>query len=552
MRELTDQIRIAIDKLYKKNIIDKNPEIEIQITRTKDKKFGDFSTNAAFILANKLRINPKEFAKIIVEELEGIPSIEKTEVAGSGYINFFIKKSYLFNVVKEVLDKIDEYGKSDKYANEYILLEFVSANPVGPLHLGHGRWAVIGDTLANLLKAMGSKVEKEFYINDFGNQMKVFGESVAVRYKELFGQNVKFPENGYKGEYIKEIAKEIAEKDGDVHLNLPKNKEIDIFTDKAYEQVIAHLKKSLKDFGLVFDKWFSERNLHKQNQIQKTIDKLRKNGCVYDNDGAVWLNTTKYGDDKDRVLIKGDKQPTYFAADIAYHADKINRGYTKMINIWGADHHGYVARIKASVKALGADNDLVEIIIGQLVNLVRQGKPVKMSKRTGEMVTFEELIDEVGKDAARFFFLSRHTDTPLDFDIELAKKQSSENPVYYVQYAHARICSILRTAMERGIDLKSVKNVDFSLLINECEVNLASIISEFPEVIEKAAVERAPNKLTTYAQKLAEAFHIFYTNCRIVDVEENLRSARAHLLLAVQIVLKNTLDLMGINAPQKM
>jgi arginyl-tRNA synthetase len=382
--------------------------------------------------------------------------------------------------------------------------------------------------------------------------MNIFGMSVAARYRELFGEKVEFPEQGYRGAYIKDIAAEIAEKDGDAYLSLTKEEETKFFADLAYRQVLAHLEKTLKRFGIVFDNWFSERTLHEENAIIKAIEKLQSKDFVYKSENAVWLKTTAFGDEKDRVLIKEDGQPTYFAADIAYHLNKLERGFSKVIDIWGADHHGYVARMKASMKALGASDDFLEIIIGQLVNLIKGGKPVRMSKRTGEMVTFEELIDEVGVDAARFFFLSRTTDTPLEFDIDLAKKHSSENPVFYVQYAHARICSILRTATERGVDLEAGKEVNYRLLTHTSEIDLISAISRFPEVIKRAAEERAPQRLTKYAHQLAEAFHIFYTNCRVIAEQEDIRLSRANLLFCAQITLQNCLDIMGISAPERM
>lgn len=543
----------SLNRLQKKGILPKSLEAKVLITRPKDKTFGDFSTNLAMILSSKLKQKPSDIAAKLIENIVDEENLcSKVEIAGAGFINFYVNKEKLFEVLRTVAAQKQEFGLSKIKKAGKVQVEFVSANPVGPLHLGHGRWAAVGDVVANLLIASGYTVEREFYINDYGNQMKIFGQSVAARYRETFGQEPDFPENGYKGAYITEIAQEIADNDGDKHLSLTKDEQGKFFADRAYMQVLDHLKVTLKRFGVEFDSWFSERSMHQDDEINKIIDELRKNGHVYKAEGATWLKTSALDDDKDRVLIKEDGLPTYFAADIAYHANKLKRGFSKVINIWGADHHGYVARMKAAVKALGASDDFLEIIIGQLVNLTRSGKPVRMSKRTGEMVSFEELIDEVGVDAARYFFLSRSTDTPLEFDIDLAKKHSSENPVFYVQYAHARICSILRTAKERGVDLETGKEVNYEMLEHESELDLISMISRFPEVIERASNDRTPQRLTGYSHRLAEAFHVFYTNCRVIAEEEDLRLARASLLLCTQITLRNCLKLMGISAPEKM
>lgn len=553
-QELEQRIKKALERAHNEiNLgIEEIQELEIQITRPKDKKFGDFSTNIAMIIASRLKSNPRQIATMLVDGLtESGKPIDKVEIAGPGFLNLYLDSSYLYEAINLAIDEQENFGRAKEQKNIKVQVEFVSANPVGPMHVGHGRWAAVGDTLARLLDAAGYEVYKEFYINDYGNQMRLFGESLSARARELMGAPFEFPENGYMGAYIKEIAQEIVDKEGDKFLELGDD-EITFFIAAGYRIVLKKLRHTLETFGVSFDVWFSERALHETNDVNITIDKLRQKGFVYDQDGAVWLRTMEHGDDKDRVLIKADGSFTYFAADIAYHANKLARGFSKIINIWGADHHGYVPRMKAAVIELGGNKDTLEVIIGQLVNLTREGQPVRMSKRTGEMVTFDELIDEVGTDAARYFFISRSTDTALDFDIDLAKRQSSENPVFYVQYAHARICSILRTATERDIDLSDISDIDYSLLNTEYEKDLISQIYQLPEIIERIAEERSIHLITAYAYRLGEKFHAFYKNCRIIGVDKDLMKARAALLKAAQITLRNTLGLMGVSAPEQM
>ncbi len=525
----------------------------IILERPKEKAHGDWSTNLAFLLSSQVKLTPQEIATKLVSYLrKELNQVDKIEVAGGGFINFFLKPVSFLPFLPQIIKKGGRYGEINIGQGIKTQVEFVSANPVGPMHIGHGRWAAVGDSLANILEKAGFRVEREFYINDYGSQMDIFAKSVSARYSEILGEKVTFPENGYQGAYIYEIAQEIVDKDGKKFLQVDPIKREQIFKERAYKQVLEHIRKTLEKMGVIFDVWFSERTLHKKGKVKETVNYLKANGCVYEKDGAVWLRTSQFGDDKDRVLIRENGEPTYFASDIAYHKDKYERGFQKVIDIWGADHHGYVKRMKAAMKALRYSDDFLEVIIGQMVNLLRGKDPVRMSKRTGEMVTLEEILDEVGKDALRYFFVSKNTDSALDFDIELAKKESQENPVYYVQYAHARICSILKFAEERGIKQPSLSQVNLSLLRKGEELDLIKKLVEFPEIIEECALSRAPYKLTIYAQDLAALFHIFYTQCRVVSEDECLTKARLLLVKATQTVLKEVLRLLGVSAPEKM
>lgn len=524
---------------------------EIMLEHPREKAHGDWATNIALVLASKVKMPPRAVAQAIVESLNDTQGyLEKIEIAGPGFINFYLSSKWLYEVLSLIKEQGQKFGHSKAGADQKILIEFVSANPVGPMHIGHGRWAAVGDTLANVMSASGYDVKREFYINDYGNQMDIFAESVAVRYAELLGQDIPFPEEGYRGEYIKDIAREIIAKEGDKYMAISKEDRQEIFKERAYMQVLEHLKHTLQGMGVAFDFWFSERALHELSLVKKTIEELRKRGYVYDSEGAVWFKASAFGEEKDRVLVRANGEPTYFAADIAYHKNKFGRGFDRVINIWGADHHGYVARMKAAIEALGYPPEKLEVIIGQLVNLLRGGEPVRMSKRTGEMVTLDELLEEVGRDATRFFFLMRSTDSPLDFDIELAKEQSNENPVYYVQYAYARISSIIRYAKAEGIDLSG--EINYNRLETESELDLIKKLAEWPEILERVSRQRAPHPLTAYAQELAAVFHYFYTKCRVVGEDKELSTARMSLSEATRAVLKSVLNMLGISAPERM
>ena len=543
------------------------PEVpEVELERPRDPSHGDWSTNVAMKSAKVARTNPRMLADEIAAAVSGHPDIAAVEVAGPGFINLRLSVSALQRVVATVRTAGESWGSVDEGHGRRVQVEFVSANPVGPMHVGHGRWAALGDSMAALLAHAGWNVEREFYVNDAGVQMDVFAKSVAARYLELAGTAVEFAPEWYQGAYITEIAREIFESEGAVWADADPSERENHFREKAYAQVLAHLKQVLHGMGVDFDVWFSERTLHVKgadglSEVDRGIEQLRAAGFIFEKDGATWFRSTDFGDDKDRVLKKADGEFTYFAADIAYHKDKFDRGFDRVINIWGADHHGYVARMKAATAALGHPGKL-DIVIGQLVTLLRGGEVVRMSKRTGEMVTFEELLDEVGADAARYFFLRRGTDQPLDFDIGLAKEQSSENPVFYVQYAHARICSILRKAAniapDADIDIDAAMarlcpaGADLTPLVTDPELTLIRKIAEFAESVEVAAEQLAPHKIPHYAEDLAATFHQFYTVCRVVTEDAGLTAARLALVDATRLTLVRALALVGVGAPERM
>ncbi len=533
---------------------------DVLIEHPKDKNHGDYATNLALILAKRAGLPPRKLAEEMVQTLKsGHNYILKVEVAGPGFINFFLSDDWYRESLREIKRKGASFGRIELGMDRRVQIEFVSANPVGPMHVGHGRWAAVGDALASLLEFAGYSVSREFYINDYGNQMNIFAASVTARYLELFGHPTEFPIDGYRGEYIREIAAEIKELDGDVYLDLKDEERHAKIGQAAYRDVIVHTKRVLSEMGVIFDNWFSEKAMHESGAVKEAVEELKRAGFTYEEDGALWFASTRFKDDKDRVLIRENGEPTYFAADVAYHKDKLSRGFDRLINIWGADHHGYVARMKAAVMALGYPEDKLTVIIGQLVNLLRGGEQVKMSKRTGEMVTLEELLAEVGSDAARYFFLTKSTDTALDFDIELAKSKSADNPVYYVQYAHARICSIIRFAAEKGIEPAEEPGGELSLLSQESELALMRKLAEFEEVIEAAAEKLAPYRLTRYAEEVATLFHSFYTKCRVIFDEETasegemaLSRPRLTLTQATAQVIANALTILGISAPKRM
>lgn len=532
----------------------------VVLERPRDPAHGDWSTNVALTSAKAAGTTSRALAEAVadgVRERLG-EVVDSVEIAGPGFINFRLATDVLRDVVALIRTEGGRYGAGAPRGVR-VQVEFVSANPVGPMHVGHGRWAALGDSIARILEHEGFEVEREFYINDAGVQMDIFAASVAARYMDLCGREVEFPENGYRGAYVADIAHEIFEAEGTRWVDAAPAERDAHFKEKAYAQVLEHLKQVLADMGVHFDVWFSERTLHAAGAVEGAIARLRESGHVYEQDDAVWFASTAFGDDKDRVLRKSDGEYTYFAADIAYHADKYDRGFDLVIDIWGADHHGYVKRMEAAVAALGHSGKL-EVIIGQMVNLLRGGELVRMSKRTGEMVTFEDLLDEVGADAARYFFLRRSTDQSLDFDIALAKEQSADNPVYYVQYAHARICSILRKAAgdEAATDMDALaralapESTDLSMLTEDAELALLRHLGELPEVVEAAAAARAPHKITRYAEDLASSFHQFYTVCRVVTDDTALTAARLAVVDATRIVLEIALGLVGVSAPQRM
>ena len=548
---LDNALRACIDKgLIETEVI---PSIEVDIP--KDASHGDYASNMAMVLASHAtrKLPPRRIAEFISENIRDSEDfLEKVEVAGPGFMNFFIRENVWATFLEDV-DKLgDRYGASEYGRGKKTHIEFVSANPTGPLHIGHARGAVVGDVIANILDESGFSVFREYYINDAGNQMNNLGKSVMFRYLNLLGGDIEFPEGCYQGEYIKDLAREIITREGGAYRTRNKDEVVRIFTDHAASAILNEIKDDLKDFGVVFDNYFSERNLYENDQVGKLLAELEEKRFVYRDGETIWFKTTDFGDEKDRVVVRRNGEPTYFAADIAYHHNKYIRGFDTLIDIWGADHHGYIPRMVACIEALGHKKDSLKIVLVQLVNLLRYGKPVPMSTRAGEFVTLKEVVDEVGKDAARYNFLMRRSDSHLDFDLELAKKQSNENPVYYVQYAHARICSILRNAGEQKQKVPRYSEVNLHYLKLPEEVNLIKAITRFPEVIEGAALALEPHRLTFYLNDLAALFHSYYNKHRVLSDDEELSKARLFLIKSILTVLRNTLRLLGVSAPERM
>lgn len=514
------------------------------------KELGDFATNFAMQSAKAFRMNPRKIAEEITGRISG-DWLDRVEIAGPGFINFFLKANVLYDGLADILKRGESFGQLPRKDMEPVQVEYVSANPTGPLHVGHGRGAAAGSALVNVMRAAGYPVTSEYYINDAGNQINNLALSVNHRYLELLGQATEdsFPENGYHGADIIDTAQRIIKKDGDKYLNMSEAERLDIFKELALKEKLAALKEDLSAFNCEFDVWYSERTLH-PDKVKAAVEVLKANGKIYEEEGALWLKSTEYGDDKDRVVIRDNGVPTYLAADIAYHKDKYERGFGKIINIWGADHHGYICRVKAAMSALGFDADKLDVLLLQMVRLLRGGELVKLSKRTGQTVTLAELIEEVGTDAARYFFIMRSMDSQLDFDLDLAKSKTNENPVYYIQYAHARICSIFRQAQETG--LKVGDNVDLALLVDETEIDIINKLQEYEEEIQRAAAEYAPQRIARYAYDLASKFHSFYNQCRILGVDDKLAEARLALVTVTAHTIRHALGILGVSAPEKM
>ncbi|WP_062351445.1 arginine--tRNA ligase [Bacillus kwashiorkori] len=519
----------------------------------KEKAFGDYSTNIAMQLARVAKKAPRQIAEAVIANIDKqSASIEKVEIAGPGFINFFLNNSYLVDLIPTVLQEGEKYGRTNFGNGEKIQVEFVSANPTGDLHLGHARGAAVGDSLCNILDAAGYDVTREYYINDAGNQIHNLTLSTEARYFQALGLDKPMPEDGYHGEDIIQIGKKLAEEYGDKYVHVSDEERYEFFRKYSLAIEMEKLKTDLENFRVKFDVWFSETSLYENGKIDEALQALREKGHIYEKDGATWLQTMPFGDDKDRVLIKQDGTYTYLTPDIAYHKDKFERGFAKVINIWGADHHGYIPRMKAAMEALGFDPNALEVEIIQLVHLFKNGEKMKMSKRTGKAVTMRELVEEVGLDAVRYFFAMRSADTHLDFDLDLAVSKSNENPVYYAQYAHARICSILRQSEQLGIEVQA-QDGDYSSIGAEKEVDLLKKLGEYPQAIVEAAGRRSPQRITNYIHELASAFHSFYNAEKVLE-ENNLvqTKARLGLIKTVQITLKNALTLIGVEAPQQM
>jgi len=527
------------------------PDFVVEIPREKD--HGDFATNIAMVMAKEAKKAPRQIAEIIVEalELKDI-HVDKLEIAGAGFINFYLSVDWLHQILPVVSDMDAEYGTSSYGKGKKVQVEFVSANPTGLLHMGNARGAALGDSAANLLKAAGYEVSKEYYINDTGNQIDNLGKSLESIYLQKHGIDAPFPEEGYHGEDLKDTVGKFIAKYGEKYVDTAEDLRREKLIEFALDEKLTHIREVLETFGVKYDVWFSEQSLHDSGELEKTISELKDNGYVHEKEGALWFEGTRFGDEKDEVLVRSNGIPTYFAADIAYHKNKFERGFDWVINVWGADHHGHINRMKGSMEALGYNPDQLHIIIMQLVRLFRDGEIVRMSKRSGQYITLQELIEEVGADAARYFFVMRSADSHLDFDLDLAKSQSQENPVYYVQYAHARICSILRQAQEANSGLKSLDKVNYSLLTEEVELDLIRKIVELPEVVVGAARALEPHRLTNYAHELASNFHSFYTQCRVLNDDKELEQARLALVNAVRISLRNVLYFIGIKAPERM
>jgi arginyl-tRNA synthetase len=554
---IVEQVKTKLKQEIKDAVIKAGLAAEEQIPDVilelpKDKSFGDYSTNMAMQLTRVAKKAPRAIAEELIAHFDrSKASIEKIELAGPGFINFYMNNSYLTDLIPAVLQAGEAYGETTVGNQQKVQVEFVSANPTGDLHLGHARGAAVGDTLCNILAKAGYDVSREYYINDAGNQINNLALSVEARYFQALGMEKEMPEDGYHGADIIGIGKDLAAEFGDKYVHADETERFEFFRAYGLKYEMAKLKKDLEDFRVGFDVWYSETSLYKNGKIDEALDALRAAGYIYEQDGATWLRSTDFGDDKDRVLIKQDGSYTYLTPDIAYHKDKLERGFEKLINIWGADHHGYIPRMKAAIQALGYDADALEVEIIQLVHLYKNGEKMKMSKRTGKAVTMRDLVDEVGLDATRYFFAMRSSDTHLDFDLDLAVSESNENPVYYAQYAHARISSILRQCAEQGIT--AADGADWSQIQSEKEMDLLKKIGEFPQAVSEAAVKRTPHRITNYIFELASTFHSFYNAEKVLDADNPERTnARLALVKAVQITLKNALSLIGVSAPEKM
>jgi arginyl-tRNA synthetase len=579
--QLQDLLNKCIQELISKGTLNEMPS-KIRIDHTKDNSHGDYATNIALMLSKQAKMSPVELAKIIIDQFEQKSFIKKIEIAGPGFINFFMSQETSSSIVNEIIDQAALYGSSEIGHGKKVLLEYVSANPTGPLHVGHGRGAAYGATVSNLLRNAGFIVDNEYYVNDAGRQMDILTVSIYLRYLTICGESLRFPDNGYQGQYIHDIAQVIYEasgqefhlksdlvfenvsKDGseggdkEIHIDQLIERAKSILGDRfkavfkvGIESILGGIKNDLAEFGVIFEKWFSEQSLIDSGLSEACISKLKDSKNLYEKDGALWFKTTNYGDEKDRVVVRDNGNHTYFASDIAYHLEKLERGYDKIINVWGADHHGYIPRVKASIEALGHDPNKLEILLVQFANLYRGGSKVQMSTRSGSFVTLEDLRAEVGNDAARFFYILRKSEQHMDFDLDLAKSKTNENPVYYIQYAHARICSVFRQADEKEIEL-DVSQTNLTLLTEEIEKDLLRELSRFKSVLESSAIQYEPHQLAYYLRDLSNHFHSYYNACKFIVDDKNLTQARLALISATQQILKNGLSILGVGAPESM
>ena len=551
---LTEILLEALARAKNKGELKLEQQPTVTLETPKDKNHGDLATTLALTMAKAEGKAPRKIADILlanIQDEEGI--IAKTEIAGPGFINFFLKQDRWRKTLFEIDAQAHEYGFKNIGLGHKVQIEFVSANPTGPLHVGHGRGAAVGDALANLLAAVGFDVQREFYINDAGRQVRLLALSLYARYQQALGSDVPFPEDGYHGEYIAEAAQAFIKAHGDAFLRTPFEDCAEVFAAFGRETMLADIRQDLEDFGVLFDVWFSEKSLLADGSVQRSIEELKERGFAYEQDGALWLRSTAFGDDKDRVIIKQDGDYTYLATDIAYHRNKLGRGFQQLVNIWGADHHGYIPRVQAVIQAFGHPREALHVLLVQLVSILRHGQPVPMSKRAGTFVTLRDVVQDVGRDAARYIFLTRKTDSHLDFDLDVAKEQSRENPVYYVQYAHARIASVFREAVSRGMVVPLREQVAIDLLDLEEEQNIIKAMATFPEMIEEAALAYEPHRLTFYLQDLAGLLHNYYFKHRIIDAEDPARTgARLFLMKQVKTVVQSALKVLGVEAPERM
>ncbi len=545
---LAQIVTTALESAVADGVIDAAPILSFE--RPKRREHGDWATNVALV-AGKGRGAPRDVAAALVDRLPPNDVIEKVEVAGPGFLNFYLSPVWLHDVVRRASDPSQRFGWAKRHSKEKVNVEFVSANPTGPINVVSGRHAAVGGALASILEAAGYDVTREFYLNDAGRQLLLFGESIAAHYLRRYGVEASVPDDGYQGEYVKELAEKIAADIGDRLVSVPAEQRIEELTGIGLAVMRVDMERSLERFRTTYDVWFSERTLHETGKIAEGVERLRQKGLVEERDGATWFLSERLGDDKDRVLIRGNGVPTYLAADVAYLTAKFDRGFDRLIYLWGADHHGTVARLKAATEALGYDREAVEVKLVQIVTLKRGGETVKASKRGGVLVELDELVDEVGVDAARYTFLTRSIDAPIEFDIEAVKQQAPDNPVYYVQYAHARICSILRKAQEQGHQV-DVASADLSLLVHPSEDDLMRKLATYEEVIPETAALRAPQRMTRFVEELASTFSAFYRDCKVVTDDDALTAARLSLCVATKSVVASALGLLGVSAPESM
>jgi len=578
-------LKSAIDTLKAQGELAADLEVDIKVERTRDARHGDFANNLPMILAKSVNMPPRQLATIIIDSMPNEPSVVKTEIAGPGFINFFIDPRAQFRIVQQILDEGREFGLSEVGAGQSVLVEYVSANPTGPLHVGHGRGAAYGSAVSNLLTAVGFKVHREYYVNDAGRQMDILAASVWLRYLEECGEVLAFPCNGYRGEYVRDIAADLLKQacsdylypaakvmeglpldepqggDKEIHIDAVVARAKGLLGPEAYRHVfdaglnsiLDDIRQDLAEFGVEYEEWFSERGLDESKAVERALDKLRAGGHLYEKDGATWFASSQFGDEKDRVVVRENGQMTYFASDIAYHMDKLERGFGQLINIWGADHHGYIPRVKAAIQALGGDPAKLDVLLVQFAVLYRGDEKVQMSTRSGEFVTLRQLRNEVGKDAARFFYVMRKSDQHMDFDLRLATSKSNENPIYYVQYAHARICSVFRQLDEKGFTRDTVLGMNHLERLSEShEAALLTTLSRYPDVVESSALQHSPHHLVHYLRELAAELHAYYNAHQFLVEDAGLRDARLNLIAAVRQVLLNGLRLLDVSAPESM